>query len=129
VAGGVEFVPCSLPEARSLIDAGKVRSLAVMATSRAALYPNVPTLKQATGSELGHWRLARHRGTQGAAQGRWQEKLTAAVKRVYDSKDYKDFMVQRGFGMIWGNSEEFGRFMAKGDADMAAVMKTVGLAK
>ena len=31
VAGGVEFVPCSLPEARSLIDAGKVRSLAVMA--------------------------------------------------------------------------------------------------
>ena len=48
---------------------------------------------------------------------------------MYDSKDYKDFMVQRGFGMIWGNSEEFGRFMAKGDADMAAVMKTVGLAK
>src|SRR5205085_7729867 len=30
VAGGVEIVPCSLPEARSLIDAGKVKSLAVM---------------------------------------------------------------------------------------------------
>src|SRR5207247_177878 len=28
VAGGVEIVPCSLPEARSLIDAGKVKSLA-----------------------------------------------------------------------------------------------------
>src|SRR3990170_1626064 len=27
VAGGVEIVPCSLPEARSLIDAGKVKSL------------------------------------------------------------------------------------------------------
>ena len=30
VAGGVEVVPCSLPEARALIDAGKVKSLAVM---------------------------------------------------------------------------------------------------
>ena len=46
-----------------------------------------------------------------------------------DEQHPEDFMVQRGFGMIWGNSEEFGRFMAKGDADMAAVMKTVGLVK
>src|SRR5882724_9855825 len=50
VAGGVQIVPCSLPEARSLIDAGKARSLAVMADAPAALYPNVPTLKTATGS-------------------------------------------------------------------------------
>ena len=33
VAGGIEIVPCSLPEARSLIDAGKVRSLAIMEPS------------------------------------------------------------------------------------------------
>src|SRR5205814_509398 len=51
VAGGVEIVPCSLPEARSLIDAGKVRSLAVMDPKPASLYPNVPTLKAATGSD------------------------------------------------------------------------------
>ena len=55
VAGGIEIVPCSLPEARSLIDAGKVRSLAVMDAKAAALYPNVPTLKAATGSD---WTLA-----------------------------------------------------------------------
>ena len=34
VAGGIEIAPVSLPEARSLIDAGKVKSLAVMTTSR-----------------------------------------------------------------------------------------------
>jgi len=58
VAGGVEFAPVSLPEARSLIDAGKVKSLAVMASSRSALFPNVPTLKEATGSDwaTGAWR-------------------------------------------------------------------------
>src|SRR3989442_8895329 len=45
VAGGVQIAPVSLPEARSMIDAGKVKSLAVMADKPSALYPNVPTLK------------------------------------------------------------------------------------
>ncbi|MDP3338519.1 MAG: tripartite tricarboxylate transporter substrate binding protein, partial [Rhodoferax sp.] len=49
-AGGVDIVTAALPEARSLIDAGKARPLAVMADAPAALYPNVPTLKSATGS-------------------------------------------------------------------------------
>ena len=57
-AGGVEFVPCSLPEARALIEAGKVRALTVMDTKRSALFPDVPTLKEATGSAwaTGAWR-------------------------------------------------------------------------
>lgn len=128
VAGGVEFVPCSLPEARSLIDAGKVRSLAVMATSRAALFPNVPTLKESVGSDwaTGAWRgIAAPKGLPPAIAAR----LEASVKKAYDSKDYKDFMAQRGFGLLWGGSTEFAGFMAKADADMKAVMTAVGIAK
>ena len=128
VAGGVEFVPCSLPEARSLIDAGKLRSLAVMASSRSALFPNVPTLKEATGSDwaTGAWRgIAAPKGLPAPLASR----LEAALKKAYDSKEYKDFMAQRGFGTLWGNGAEFAAFMAKGDADMKAVMTAVGLAK
>ncbi len=128
VAGGVEFAPVSLPEARSLIDAGKVKSLAVMASSRSALFPNVPTLKEATGSDwaTGAWRgIAAPKGLPPAVAAR----LEASVKKAYDSKEYKDFMAQRGFGMLWGNSGEFAAFMAKGDADMKAVMTAVGIAK
>jgi tripartite-type tricarboxylate transporter receptor subunit TctC len=127
-AGGVEFVPCSLPEARSLIDAGKVRSLAVMASSRAALFPNVPTLKESTGSDwaTGAWRgIAAPKGLPAPVAAR----LEASVKKAYESKEYKDFMAQRGFGMLWGSSSEFAAFMAKGDADMKAVMTAVGIAK
>jgi tripartite-type tricarboxylate transporter receptor subunit TctC len=127
-AGGVEFVPCSLPEARSLIDAGKVRSLAVMSSSRAALFPNVPTLKEATGSDwaTGAWRgIAAPKGLPAPIAAR----LEASVKKAYDSKDYKDFMAQRGFGLLWGGSAEFASFMAKGDADMKTVMTAVGIAK
>ena len=128
VAGGVEFVPCSLPEARSLIDAGKVRSLAVMANTRSTLFPAVPTLKESTGSDwaTGAWRgIAAPKGLPPAIAAR----LEAAVKKAYDSKEYKDFMAQRGFGMLWGSSGEFASFMAKGDADMKAVMTAVGIAK
>ena len=127
-AGGVEFVPCSLPEARALIEAGKVRSLAVMDDRRAALFPNVPTLKEATGSSwtTGAWRgIAAPKGLPKDLQ----VKLEASVKKAYDSKDYKDFMTQRGFGTLWGNADEFARFMAKGDTDMKAVMTAVGIAK
>ena len=127
-AGGVEFVPCSLPEARALIEAGKVRSLAVMDSNRAALFPNVPTLKEATGSNwaTGAWRgIAAPKGLPKDLQA----KLEASVKKAFDSKEYKDFMTQRGFGTLWGNSEEFARFMAKGDTDMKAVMMAVGIVK
>jgi tripartite-type tricarboxylate transporter receptor subunit TctC len=63
-AGGIEFVTCSLPESRALIDAGKARPLAVMASQPSGLYPNVPTLKAATGSNwtVGAW--ARYRRPQ-----------------------------------------------------------------
>jgi tripartite-type tricarboxylate transporter receptor subunit TctC len=128
VAGGVEIVPCSLPEARSLIDAGKVRSLAIMNDTPAALYPNVPTLKAATGSDwkLGAWRgIAAPKGLPAEAY----DKLVAAIKKVAASKDYAEFMASRGFGVLYQGPDDFAKFMAKADADLGATMKAVGIAK
>ena len=128
VAGGVEVVPCSLPEARSLIDAGKVRSLAIMNDTPSALYPNVPTLKAATGSEwkIGAWRgIAAPKGLPAEAR----DKLVAAIAKIAKSKDYTDFMSSRGFGVVYAGPDEFATFMAKSDADLGATMKAVGIAK
>ena len=128
VAGGVEVVPVSLPEARSLIDAGKVRSLAIMNDKPSTLYPNVPTLKSAIGS---NWTMAAWRGIV-APKGiptEVRDKLSAAVRKVAASKDYVDFMASRGFGVIYAGPEEFGRFMANSDTELGATMKAVGLVK
>jgi tripartite-type tricarboxylate transporter receptor subunit TctC len=128
VAGGVEVAPVSLPEARSLIDAGKVRSLAIMDEKPSALYPNVPTLKSVTGS---NWTMAAWRGIV-APKGipaEARDKLGAVVRKVAASKDYTDFMASRGFGVIYAGPEEFGRFMAKSDAELGATMKAVGLVR
>jgi Uncharacterized protein conserved in bacteria len=128
VAGGVEVAPCSLPEARSLIDAGKVKSLAIMDAKRSALYPNVPTLKEAVGSDwaMGAWRgIVAPKGIPADAR----DKLSAAVRKVAASKEYTDFMASRGFGVIYAGPEDFGKYMAKSDAELGATMKAVGLAK
>ena len=128
VAGGVQIAPVSLPEARSLIDAGKVKSLALMADKPSALYPNIPTLKAATGS---NWTMAAWRGiaVPKNLSPEARDKLAAAIKKIVASKDYTDFMAQRGFGVIYAGPEDFGKFMAKSDADLGATMKAVGIVK
>jgi tripartite-type tricarboxylate transporter receptor subunit TctC len=128
VAGGVQIAPVSLPEARSLIDAGKVKSLAFMSDKPSALYPNIPTLKAATGSD---WQMAAWRGIAApknlAPEAR--DKLVAAIRKIAASKEYTDFMAQRGFGVIYAGPDDFAKFMAKSDADLGATMKAVGIVK
>ena len=57
MAGGLQVVTCSLAEARALIDAKKVKSLAIMADKRLDLFPDVPTLKElGVNWSFGVWR-------------------------------------------------------------------------
>ena len=58
-----------------------------------------------------------------------QKTLAAALKKVYDSKEYKDFMASRGFGVVWADPQGTAKFMADSDANMGATLKAVGLAK
>jgi tripartite-type tricarboxylate transporter receptor subunit TctC len=128
VAGGVEVVPCSLPEARAMIDAGKARALAIMDANPPALYPNVPTLQKELGTKwtMAAWRvIAAPKGIPADVQ----KTLGTTLKKVYDSKEYKDFMASRGFGVIWADAPDTVKFMAKADTDLGATLKAVGLAK
>jgi tripartite-type tricarboxylate transporter receptor subunit TctC len=128
VAGGVDVVPCSIPEARAMIDAGKARPLAIMDANPPALYPKVPTIKSELGTnwQIAAWRvIAAPKGIPADAQ----RTLTTALKKVYDSKDYKDFMAKQGYGVVWADPAETTKFMASSDANLGAALKAVGLAK
>jgi len=128
VAGGVDVVTCSLPEARALIDAGKAKPLAVMDSKASALFPNVPTMKQAAGS---NWTVSAWRGIAGpkGMPKDVEQRLVTAIKKIWDSKEFKDFATSKGYGMEWAPQAEFASYMAKGDKDMGEVMKALGLAK
>jgi tripartite-type tricarboxylate transporter receptor subunit TctC len=128
VAGGVDVVPCSIPEARAMIDSGKARALAIMDANPPALYPNVPTLKKEIGSDwaIAAWRvIAAPKGIPADVQ----KTLVTALKKVYDSKDYKEFMASRGFGVVWADPAGTTKFMADSDVSLGAALKAVGLAK
>jgi tripartite-type tricarboxylate transporter receptor subunit TctC len=127
-AGGVDIVPCSVPEARAMIEAGKARSLAIMAPERNPTFPNIPTLKEEMGIDYstGAWRgFAGPRNLPADIQA----KLVAAHKKVYESKEYKDFMAGRGFGVKWADPQGFATFMDSADEQMGKAMKAAGLAK
>jgi tripartite-type tricarboxylate transporter receptor subunit TctC len=127
-AGGIDIVTCSVPEARAMLDAGKARSLAVMAPERNPSFKDVPTLKEGLGIDytVGAWRgIAGPKGLPPDIA----TKLTAALKKAYDSNEFKEFMTNRGFGMVWGDPAKFASFMADGDAKMKSAMAAAGLAK
>ena len=127
-AGGLDLCTCSIPEARAIIEAGKARALAVMAPERNPVFKDIPTLKEAMSIDYstGAWRgIAGPKGLPPEIA----TKLTATLKKVYDSKEFKDFMSNRGFGTVWGDAAEFAKFMDNGDAQMGDAMKAAGLAK
>ena len=127
-AGGLDIVTCSVPEARAIIEAGKARALAVMAPKRNAAFPDVPTLKEGLGVDysVGAWRgIAAPKGLPPEIA----TKLTAALKKAYDSKEFQEFMANRGFGVVWGDAAQFAKFMDDGNNKMGDAMKAAGLAK
>ena len=118
---------CSLPEAATLIDAGKVRPLAIMADERDPKFPDTPTLK-----ELGiDWSCAAWRGI-AAPKGTSPEIaaiLEKAIAKVHKSPDFIKFMKNRGYGMVWKDSKTFMAFLEKADKDNGEVMKAAGIIK
>ena len=127
-AGGVDFVSCSLPEARALIDAGRVRSLVFMSDQRSAQFPDVPTLNEATGSKWtkGVWRgMVGPKGLPPEIAKRYE----ALFKKVYDSEGYKKFMNDRGFGVVYADPPGYAEFMKKDNTEIGEMMKLMGLTK
>jgi len=127
-AGGVDFVSCSMPEAEALLKAGRVRSLVFMSPKRAANFPDVPTVDEATGHK---WHKGVWRAIVGP-KGMPKEMATqyeTLLKKIYDSAEYKDFMSKRGFDVAWMGSTEFAAFLKKDDEEIGAILKELGLAK
>lgn len=126
VSGGVEIVPSSIPEAQPMRDAGLVKTLAVLSASRLDAYPDVPTAEEATGTASvgGTWRgVVVPAGTDAAVIA----KLEAATKTAFESAAFQEFMKNRGFGLRYLPSAEFGTFMTDAAQSNASVIDVLGL--
>jgi tripartite-type tricarboxylate transporter receptor subunit TctC len=127
-AGGVDLACCSLPEGKAMIDARRVRALALMAPERNAAFPEVPTLKEAMGLDhsAGLWRgIAGPRGLPEEVR----RTLGAALARVHGSEEFRRFMAARGFGTVFADADGFAAFMDRSDQAMGEALRAVGLAR
>lgn len=114
ISGGVQMVCCSLPEAQTLLSAGEVRCLGVMAETRVPGFLDVPTFReQGENWSIGGWRGL---GLPLGVPAERAAKLTAALERVVASDALRKFMDSNGFNTSILPPRAFARALAEDDA-------------
>lgn len=126
LSGGLDMVCCSLPEARTLYRAGRLRCLGVMAPERALGYPDIPTFQE----QGDDWTLCGWRGLalpKGAPQ-EVVDTLVPAIRRVVTGqtkvagRTFPEFMQIEAFNATWRTPDDFRKLMAENDAKFAALL-------
>jgi tripartite-type tricarboxylate transporter receptor subunit TctC len=127
-SGAIAVVVTTLPEAQSMVDAKRVRTIALMGTARDPAYPNVPTVKEAVGTE---WSMGAWRGIAGP-KGMPQEAVTrlgAALNKVVNDPEFKKLMDARKFGVTYADPAGFKKYLTDAEARFGVAAKAAGLAK
>lgn len=120
IAGGIDLVCCSLPEARALLAGGKVRCLGVMSPERLDAFPTVPTLReQGVDWSMGAWRgIGLPRGTPKAVVDR----LSRAFEQVATNDAFLKAMATAGHGTAAEPPDVFRTSLQAVDAQMGAFL-------
>lgn len=124
LGGHIDVITCSYPEAAPQIEAGELKALAIMAPERNKQFPNVPTLKE----EGVDWSAGTWRGF-AVPEGTPEEVVNVLykkMKKVTESKEFKDFMSNNGFGVKVRGPEEFKKFLSKDYNRWERVLKVGG---
>lgn len=128
LSGGIDVVTASPAEGRALIEAGRVRPLAITHSERVAMFPNVPTLKELYGSD---WQMSSWMALVAPA-GLPKDittRLIASAKKAQESKAFGDFLTERGFVKVWEAGDDLARYLTQFAAQMDPVVRGLGLVK
>jgi tripartite-type tricarboxylate transporter receptor subunit TctC len=127
-AGAIQLVTTTMPEAKTMVDAGQVRTIAIMRDGRDPAYPNVPTVKEAVGVDwsLGAWRgIAGPRNLPEAIATR----LRQAMGKVVADPEFVRLMGARSFGIEYVDGPAFGTWLEAADKRFGDAARAAGLAR
>lgn len=120
MAGGVDMACCSVPEAKSLLDAGRIRCLGVMAESRLPSAPNVPTFReQGIDWAMGGWRGVALPNDVPPQRVRL---LVETLQRIAESEEFVSFMNNTGFNRTVAGPDGFQALLTEMDAQFGEVL-------
>lgn len=128
VAGGhVEATTASASEVWGLVESGQLKILANASPQRLPKWPDIPTFKEAgVDMSFGVWRaVVAPKDTPDEII----QVLNKAIEKAVNSQEYKDFMTNNGFGILYKNAKEAQAFMDKQDAELGELLKGLGIKK
>jgi len=110
IAGHVQFMAESVPQAANYAKQGKVRALAVTSAKRNPALPNVPTVLEtgvANLEVLGFYGVLAPKGTPPELVNR----LSQAFKETLDSPEVQKKMIDQGADPAYMSAEQFTRYL------------------
>ena len=127
IAGGIDVSSASLAENRTMIDAGRVRALAVMSSEPAPGFDDVPTLAEEgiVDYEMGTWRGVA--GPAGMDEDTVAE-LECHLGNIAESEEFISFMEESGLIINYRNAEGVTAFMEEDDTAKGEILERAGLA-
>ncbi|WP_164671168.1 tripartite tricarboxylate transporter substrate binding protein [Virgibacillus doumboii] len=128
LGGHIEAVTVSPGEVMTQVEAGKLKTLAVMSDKRSEALPDVPTLEEA-GVEtvnVGAWRgVVAPKGTPEDVV----KELEEAFLKAAESDKFKEFMKNNGLGIVTKGSEDFGKQMEDSSKLFKPLIEKLDIAK
>jgi tripartite-type tricarboxylate transporter receptor subunit TctC len=111
IAGHVQFMAESVPQAANYAKQGKVKALAVTSAKRNIALPNTPTVIETGVANLevvGFYGILAPKGTPADVTN----KLSLAFKETLESPDIQKKMIEQGADPAYLNADQFTKFLA-----------------
>ena len=111
IAGHVQFMAESVPQAANYAKQGKVKALAVTSAKRNTALPNTPTVIETGVANLevvGFYGILAPKGTPADVTN----KLSQAFKETLDSPEIQKRMIEQGADPAYLNADQFTKFLA-----------------
>ena len=126
ISGAVDVSPSSLPETRALVEAGRVKPIAVFGGQRNSLFPDVATVEEQMGHRIdgGAWRAVV--GPAGLPDD-IAVQLEEALAEIYETESFQTQLSDLGFGLLYRDSADLTAFMQSHEESMAAVLDALGM--
>ena len=125
IAGHVQFMAESVPQAANYAKQGKVKALAVTSAKRNPALPNTPTVIETGVANLdvvGFYGILAPKGTPPEAINR----LSQAFKETLESSDIQKKMIDQGADPAYLNADQFTKFLTAEMPRWAKVVKQAG---
>jgi tripartite-type tricarboxylate transporter receptor subunit TctC len=126
LSGQTDFMFLPINEAQQHIKGGGMRALAVTSEKRSPLFPDLPTIREATGKttmDMGAWQGLM---VQKATPAPVVVKLTDALQKTLKDAGLRDRLTAQGSVMLGGTQKEYVDYMKAEGARWAKVIKDTG---